>query len=171
MLDLDFALGVGRQNRIDERGRSGAMRQFRNRQNIFAGRFDGGPHLNLSSPQTVVVIPEIRRATIREIGANPKRFALQVIDRGPTQVVEIVRQDFGRESDRDAFRALEQDQRKFGRQRDRFLRPTVIALLPRGRLRIEQHIPRKGRQTRLDVTRGRRAVAGQSVTKITLRLD
>src|SRR6185312_16201681 len=98
-------------------------------------------------------------------------FALEMIDRGAAKIVEIMGKDFGRETDRDAFGAFQQDDGELGRQSDRFPGATIVAQLPRGRLWIEQNILRKGREACLDVTGRGRLVAREHVTVIPLRLD
>ena len=107
VLDLDLAFVVGGDDRIDERSGGGAVRELGNRENVFGlTRCNRRPHLNFSASFAVVVISEIGGASRRKVRPDTKRFALKVIDRGPAQVVEIVGQDLGRESDRDAFGAF-----------------------------------------------------------------
>ena len=171
VLDFDFALRVRGENRINQRFGIRSKRQFCNRQNVLAARFDFRANLNFSAALAVVVFGEIRHAASREIGKNPEALALQMIDRRAAEIVEIVRQNLRRQTNGDAFRALRQHEREFDRQRHRLPVAPVVAQLPGGGLGIEQHLARKRRQPRLDIPRRRRLVARERVAKIPLRLD
>jgi len=115
--------------------------------------------------------PRIGDAAGREIRIDPERFALEVIDGGAAEVVEIVRQDLGREADRDALGALEQDDGESGRQRDGLPGASIVAELPRGRLGVEEDLAGEWGQAGLDVSRRGRLVARQHVAEIALRFD
>ena len=94
-----------------------------------------------------------------------------MIDRRAAKIVEIVRENLGREADRDTLGTLEQHNGELRRQRDGLLRTTVVAELPVRRLRVEKHVLREIREARLDVSRRRRLVACEEIAVITLRLD
>ena len=94
-----------------------------------------------------------------------------MIDRRAAKIVEIMRKNLRREADRDTLGALEQHNGKLRGQRDGLLRTTVVAELPLGRLRVEEHVLREIREARLDVTRRRRLVAREEIAVIALRLD
>ena len=171
VLDLDLALRVRREDRLDQRLRRRPERQLRDRQQILAPHLDLRAHLHLPAALAIVVFREIRDAARRKVRINPKRLPLQVIDRRPAKIVEIMRQDLRRQADRDALRAFQQHDRELRRQRHRLPRAPVVAQLPRRRLRVEQHVLRKIRQPRFDVTRRRRIVPRQEVSVVALRLD
>ena len=82
-----------------------------------------------------------------------------------------MRQYFGRQTHRNTFYPLRQHNGELHRQGYRFLFTTVVAGLPAGGLCIKGHIERKFAQTRLDVTRSRRRIAGAHIAPVTLGFD
>src|SRR5437899_12502107 len=98
-------------------------------------------------------------------------FALKHLDGGIDQLIEIVREDFAREADRDPFHALGQQQWKLHGQRDGLLFSPIIGWLPEGGLWIERYLQRKLGQSRFDVTRRGGPVACQNVDPIALSID
>ena len=163
VLDLDLALGVGGEDRLDERLGGDAEGQLGDREEIFGAHLDLRADLHLAAALAVVVFRKIGGAARGEIGKDAERFSLQMIDRRAAEVVEIVRENFRREADRDALGAFEQNDGKLGRQRDRLLVAAVVAELPRGGLRVEEHVLRECGETRLDVTRRGGIVAGETL--------
>jgi hypothetical protein len=87
------------------------------------------------------------------------------------QLVEVVRQHLTAQTHRDALTALRQQQRELHRQEDRLLVPAVVAQLPFGGLRVEDHIVGELAQACFDVTRCRRAIAGECVPPVPLAVD
>ncbi len=171
VLDLDLALRVRGEDRVDEGARRHAEGQLGDREEVFRAFLDFRAHFYFPAALAVVVIGEIGGAAGGEVRQDAEIFPLQMIDRCAADVVEIVRQDFCGEADRDAVRAFEQDDGKFRGQCDGLLVAAVVAELPGRRLRVEEHILRERREARLDVARGRGVVAGEDVPEISLRLD
>ena len=140
VLDLDLALGVGGEDGLDERLGGDAEGQLGDREQVFGALLDLGADLHLAAALAVVVFREIGGAAGGEVGEDAEGFSLEVVDRRAAEVVEIVRQDLRREADRDAVGALEQHDGELGGQRDRLLVAAVVAELPGGGLRVEEHV-------------------------------
>jgi len=87
------------------------------------------------------------------------------------EIVEIVRQNLGRETNGDALGAVEQHDGELGGQRDGLLVAAVVAELPGGGLRIEGDLAGEIREPGLDVTGRCGAVAGERVAEVSLRVD
>ena len=94
-----------------------------------------------------------------------------MVDRRAAEVVEVVREDLGREADRDAVGALEEDDRELGGEGDRLLVAAVVAELPGGGLRVEEDVLGEGGEAGLDVPGRCGIVAGEQVAVVALRLD
>ena len=144
VLDLDLALGVGGQDRLDQRLGRRAEGQLGDREEGLAAHLDLRPDLHLAAALAVVVLGEVGDAAGREVGKDPEGLSLEVVDRRPAEVVEVVRQDLGREADRDALGPLEEHDRELGRQRHRLPGAAVVAQLPGRRLRVEEDLPGEG---------------------------
>src|SRR5690606_15841437 len=93
VLDLELPLGVGRDDRLDQRDGGRAVGQLGDGEQVFAALLDLGADLHFAAAFAVVVFREVGDAAGREIGINAEGFALQAIDRRAAKVVEIVRQD------------------------------------------------------------------------------
>jgi hypothetical protein len=106
-----------------------------------------------------------------EIGDQIEGPSCATRDAGVDQLVEVVRQHLTAQTDRDALTALRQQQRELHRQEDRLFVPTIVAQLPFGGLRVEDHIVGELAQACFDVTRCGRAIAGQGVPPVTLAVD
>ncbi len=171
VLDLDLALRVGGENRLDERDGRGAVGQLGDGDLVFAAGLHLGADFYFSAALAIVVVGEIGDAARWEIGNDAKAFSLEVVDRRAAEVVEIVREYLGRETDRDALGAVEEDDGELGRERDRLLGASIVAGLPVGGLRIEENLTGKRREAGLDVTGRGRIVTGEKITEIALRLD
>ena len=171
MLDLDLPLRIRREDRFDQRCGRHAEGQLRDREQILRALLDRRADLHFPATLAVIVFREICGAAGVEVGENAEVFPLKMIDRRPADVVEIVRQDLGREPDRDALRAFQQHDRELRRKRDWLLIAPVVTELPVGSLRVEEHVLREVRQARLDVTRRGRIVAREQIAVIPLRLD
>ena len=166
--DLELALGVGGEDRLDERLGGGAEGQLGDGEQVLRAHLDAGADLHLSATLAVVVFGEVGDAAGGEVGEEAETFSLKVVDRGAAEVVEIVRQDPGREAHGDALGALEQHERKLGRQCHRFPGTAIVAELPSRGFRVEEHLLGEGREARLDVTGGGGAVASEDVAVVAL---
>ena len=112
VLDLDLALGVGGEDGLDERLGGHAVGQLGDGEEVFGALLDLRADLHLAAALAVVVFGKIGGAAGREIGEDAEGFSLEMVDRRAAEVVEIVREDLGREADRDAVGALEEDDRE-----------------------------------------------------------
>ena len=74
-----------------------------------------GPDFNLTAAFAIVVFGEISHASRGKIREDAESFSLEMINRRAAQIVEIMRQDLRRETDRDTLGALEQHDGKFSR--------------------------------------------------------
>jgi hypothetical protein len=92
-------------------------------------------------------------------------------DAGVDQFVEVVRQHLAAQAHGDALATLCQQQGELHRQEDRLLVAPVVAELPFGGLRVEDHVVRELAQARFDVTRCGGAVAGEGVAPVPLAVD
>jgi hypothetical protein len=99
---LILPLGVGREDRVDQRRRRDAERQLCDREERFGACLDLRADLHLSAALAVVVFGKIGGAAGGKIGKDAEVFPLQMIDRRAAEIVEIVRQNLRREPDRDA---------------------------------------------------------------------
>ena len=80
-------------------------------------------------------------------------------------------QYFGRQTHGDAFYPLGQHDGEFHGEGDGLFFPTVVAGLPAGGLAVEGDVERELAQARLDVTGGRRRIAGAHIAPVTLGFD
>jgi hypothetical protein len=138
---------------------------------VFGALLDLGADLHLAAALAVVVFGEVGGAARGEVGEDAEGFSLEVVDRRAAEVVEVVREDLGREADRDAVGALEEDDGELGGEGDGLLVAAVVAELPGGGLRVEEDVLGEIGQAGLDVTRGGGIVAGEGVAVVALGLD
>jgi hypothetical protein len=171
VLDLDLALGVGGEDGLDQRLGGDAEGQLGDGEQVFGALLDLRANLHLAAALAVVVGGKIGGAAGREIRKDAEVLSLEVIDRRAAEVVEIVRQDLGREADPRCVGALEQHDRELRRQRDGLLVAAVVAELPGGGLRVEEHVPWRNWSGAPRCTRRGGIVAGEKVAVVPLRLD
>ena len=114
MLDLDLALGVGGEDRLDERDGGGAVGQLGDGDLVFAAGLHLGANFYFSAALAVVVVCEVGDAAGGKIGDDAETFSLKVVDRRAAEVVEVVRKYLGRKADRDALGAVEENDGKLG---------------------------------------------------------
>ena len=82
-----------------------------------------------------------------------------------------MRQDLRCHSDSDDLGAGQQDDGQFGRKPDRLFVAAIVGRHEIGQRGMEHRLERQFRQSTLDITRGRGAMAGQQVSEIALSLD
>ena len=127
-----FALVVGFQYRVDDDGCRFSVGYFGDGQCALVAFLDFGPYLYRAAPFAVVVAGDVDESAGLEVGIERERLPLQVGDGGVEQLVEVVRQDFDRQSHGDAFHALCQQEREFGGQCDGFFVAAVVGGTPFG---------------------------------------
>ena len=170
-LDLDFTLVVGFDDRFLDRLGRRAVGYLGDRERPLVDLVDPRADLDRPAAQSVVVPRHVAQPARREIGIELERLAAQIGDRRVDQLVEIVRQDFRRQSDGDSLDALREQQRKLDRKRHGLLIAAVVGEHPLGGLRIEHDVERELRQPRLDVPRRSGSVARQDVSPVALTVD
>ena len=128
-------------------------------------------HAHATTPGTVVVFRYLDGSTRLEIRVKLEIFAVEVTDSGITNLVEIVGKNLGRETYRDTFHTLCQQQRKLYRQVYRFLVSAVVRKLPLCGLGVEHHLLGQGCQSGFDISGSSRTVAREDVAPVSLCVD
>ena len=105
-LDFDFPLLVGLYDGFLYGVGGGAERYFGYGERLGIDFRDFRPHLHRSAPQTVVVSAAIGGSSRRKIRQQSELLAAQVRYGSIYKFVEVVRQDFGGQTDGYAFDAL-----------------------------------------------------------------
>ncbi len=169
--DLDLSFVVGCKDGIDQAAGIGSEWYFDDRECLFIDLPDPGPDPDPSPAQSVIVFRKVGQAAGREIGQDVKRFVFKETDRGIDEFEEVVGQDFGCQSNGDAFNALCQQKGEFHRQGDRFPVAAVVRKLPFGGFGIKDYIQGEFRQPCLDISCRRSGVAGMDIAPVTLGFD
>ena len=91
MLNFDFALIVGLDDGVNQRLRSGTVRQFTNGNELIVDLFNRGPNLDLAAAFAPVVIGYVDGAAGREIGVKLRFLTLQDLNGFLAKFLEVVR--------------------------------------------------------------------------------
>ena len=169
--DFDLARIVGLHNRIAKLGGVHAKRHILDEQRFLVLFLNAAAHLHLAAAQPVVVQRHINHAARDEIRVERGHIAAQHFNAAFDEFAEIVRQNLGCQSHRNAFHALRQQQRKLDGQRDGFAFAAIVRQLPFGEVGVEQHFQPEFAQPRLNVARRRRTVAGAHIAPVALRVE
>ena len=160
--------------RLDARDnglRGGTERNLRDADKAFGGGIQLGTAAQAAVPRAIVIVTDIQQPTRGEIRIQLKGFTAQIVDGGIDQLVEIVRQDATIHAHGNTESPLGQQQRELDRQRHGLLVAAVVTQLPLRHLGTENHLLGKLGETRLDITRRRRRIAGENVTPVSLCID
>ena len=130
-----------------------------------------GPATDPSATLAIIVGTCIDHAAGEEVGQEFEFLSPQILDRGIDQLIEIMGQDLGGESHRDAISTLGEQKRKFHREGHRFFLPSVVTQLPFRGLGIEGHFQGELAQARLDVSGGSGIVSRAHIPPVTLGID
>ena len=171
LLYLDFAFVVGFQYRVNQRRGGFPVGNLADDERFVVLLGDFGTHFHRAAPLAVVVFRDVDVSARLEIGIEREIFPFEIGDGGVEQFVEVVGQNLGRESHRDAFHALRQQQREFDRKRHRLAVAPVVGELPDGRFGVEHRFQGEFGQARFDVTGCGRAVARQDVSPVPLAVN
>src|SRR5579872_5396040 len=150
LFDLYFALVIGLEDRIDKLRGGDAIGHVPDEKGLLVELLDMGPDAYLPAATPVVIVRDIDHSGGQKVGEELEFLPLQVFHGRFAKLTEVMRQDLGCEADSNAFGPLGQQQRKFHRQRDRFVFPAVITKLPLGGLRIEGDFQREFAEARFD---------------------
>ena len=138
-------------------------------QRLVVNLVDFGANLHAAAALAVVVVAHVDAAASLEVGVQMKLLTVEVTHRRVAELHEVVGQNLGAQSHRDAVGTLAE--RKLHRQGDGLLVAAVVAQLPLRRLGVEHRVERKLAQSRLDVSRGGSPVAGQDVAPVALAVN
>ena len=137
---LDFALLAGLHDGVAHAGHGLAVGYLADGQRLVVHLLDARADAHRTAAFTVVVLRHVDAAPRLEVGIERERFAPQT---GYAQLVEVVRQDLGRQADGNAFHALHQQQGELDGQGDRLAIAAVVGQLPLGGLGVEHHVEGK----------------------------
>jgi len=151
--DLDLTLGIGGEDGLDERRRGHSERQLGNGEEVFGALLDLRADLHFAAALSVVIVGKIGGTAGWEIRKDAEGLFLEMIDRGAAEVVEIMREDLGGKTDRDAIGPSRRATGNLAGKCDRLLVAAIVAELPGGGLRVEQDVLGKRGQAGLDVAR------------------
>ena len=168
LLDLDLALVVGLDDRVDEAFRGLAVRDFRDGQGPFVGLDDAGADLHFSAPQAFVVTGAVDQTAGGEVRIEFEIFLAEGGHARVEQFVEVVRQDLDGQADGDAVGALGQQQREFHRKDHGLLVGAVVGGDPFRNLLVESDFEGEFAQPGFDVAGGGGCVAGEDVAPVAL---
>ena len=171
LLDLDFALVVGRHDGVDKAIRGSAEGNFANDERLVVEFLDFRTDLEASAAFAVVVFANVDDAARVEVRVQRELAATQVVDARLAQFLEVVGEDGGGKAHRDAVHALGKENRELRGECHRFLGTPVVVRNPFRSLGVEHHVEREVAELAFDVTRGGRLVARKRVTPVTLRFD
>ena len=173
--DLHLFLADRVLDGLRERIRRLAPRKLRDDELALLGGVDLRANLHLAEP--VLVVADIHDAAELEVRIELERLPLNEVDLRLEKFNEVVRQNRGRKTDRDAVRAEHEEHRDLRRQVDGLLLASVIVRDEHGRLLVEDLLAGKLGQAALDVTCRRvlhsgvqGAVVALSVNEIALAL-
>ena len=116
LLDTYLAPLVGLHDRILYRLRGRGKGYLRNGERPFVDLRDTRPHLDRATAQAVVVARHIHDTARREIGIQLEILPAKVCDTCIDQLVEVMRQDLGRQTYGNTVGALRQQQRELDRK-------------------------------------------------------
>ena len=128
-------------------------------------------HLERTATAAVVIARHIDESAGGKVGIEVELAAFDIVDGGVEYFVEVVGQDFGRQTHGYAFAALSQQQGEFRRKGHRFVFAAVVAHCPLGNLGAVEHLKGERRKACLDVSCGSGGAAGEDVAPVSLRLD
>ena len=171
LLDLDFALVIGRHDGVDKAVGGGAEGNFADDERLVVQLLDFCTDLETSAAFAVIVFAHVDDAARVEVRVQRELAAAQVVDARLAQLLEVVGEDGGGKAHRDAVYALGQENREFRGECHRFLGTPVVVRNPFRSLGVEHHVERKFAELAFDVTRGGCLVARKRVTPVTLRFD
>ena len=80
MLHLELALGIGGEDRVDQRGGRRAVGQLCHREQVLRLLLDLRANLHLPAALTVIVLGKISDATGGEVWEEPETFALEMFE-------------------------------------------------------------------------------------------
>ena len=130
-----------------------------------------GSYLQCTTSLSIIVFTYIDGTACREVGIELEWLALEIVDGSIANLIEIMWQNLTAQSHGNTLGTLCQEQREFGRERDRLLVSAIIRELPVGGFRIENHIESKLREACLDISGSSSTVARKNVSPVTLRID
>ena len=171
LLDLDLSLVLCLEYGLDKPVRRLPVRDFGDGESAFVYLLYLRPDTDDSASLPPVVFGAVGEPSGREVRVEFEITAFEDVYRCIDQLVEIVRENLGRESHGYAIRPLGQQQRKFHRQVYRLLVPPVVGCHPYCRLRVEHDLLGEFRQPCLDVSWSCVGVSGQDVAPVTLTVD
>ena len=174
VLDLaDFYLATltGLEDGLDDVTRGLAVGHVLDQQRLVVKFLDFGTHAHVAAAFAVIVVAHVDVASRLEVGIEVELLAAQVADGGVNDLVEVVGQDFARQTDGDTLGTLCEQQRELGGQGERLTLTSVIGHAPVGHFGVIDRIKGKFAQACLNITSGSRTVAGEDVTPVTLGVD
>ena len=140
---LNLALLLGADDRSDQCRCRFAKWQLSDGKCLIVNLFDFGSDFYSTATLTVVVACDIDETTCLEVGIQLEWLIVQICYRCVEELVEVVRQNFGRQTDGDTFDTLCQKQREFHRQSDRLFLAAVVGWCPFRNLRTEHCLKSK----------------------------
>ena len=150
-----------------------APREFRYHELIFIFLLNAGTHFYLA--ESVLIVGSVHNAAELEVGIERKGLLLKKRNFRLKKFDEVMGQDCRRKSHRDTIRPEHQQKRNLRGQINRLFFSTVVIWHKSRRLLVEDFVPRKVRQTTLNITRRRvrhsrikRAVVTLSVNQVAL---
>ena len=141
---------------------------FGNGERAVVDFLDFGSYLHRAASLSVVVLGDIEESARHEVGIERKRLFSQIGDCRVDYLVEVVGQDFRRQTHSDSLDSLHEQQRELCRQCHGLGLASVVGHCPVGSLGIVQHLKSERRESRLDVTPCRSRSSGEHVTPVSL---
>ena len=168
----DFYLPLlhGCENRGYKRGCGLAERKFGDHKSLVIEFLYFGAHFHRAATRAIVILRCVHQPTGLEIGKEREGAPVQTVDGRVENLVEVMRQNLGTEAYGYTLHSLGKEQREFHRQSHRLLLAPVVTGHPLGDFRRERGLDSKLRQSRLDVTRCGRRVAGQDISPVSLSI-
>ena len=170
LLDTYLAPLVGLHDRILYRLRGRGKGYLRNGERPFVDLRDTRPHLDRATAQAVVVARHIHDTARREIGIQLEILPAKVCDTCVNQLVEVMRQDLGRQTYGNTVGALRQQQRELDRKCHGLLVAAIVGAHPLRGLAVEDNLQGKLRQPSLDISARGSLVAREYVAPVTLTI-
>ena len=168
-LDLAFLDGFG--DGVLQSGGCFGERHFADDKRLVVELVDLGTDTHHAAALPVVVFAHVDGTAGGEVGIEMELLALEVVDGGVAELVEVMGQHLAGESHSDAVGTLCQQQREFHGQGHRLLVASVVAHLPISGLRVEDRLKGKLRESCLDISGSGGTVTGEDVTPVALRVD
>ena len=172
LADLDFAFLVRFEDRLNDLGGGSTERYLGDDKGLVIVRFlYACTYLDRAATFAVVVFGDINNTSRGKIREELELFVPEVRQGSVAEFVEVMRQYFRVQTDRNTFYALCEQQRELNRQMNRLVLTSVIGFHPLGSLGIEDRFECELGEPCFDITGRSRSVAGKDVTPVTLTIN